>query len=159
MAIPLKQSVLAIPTWQYIGYALLLSALVRTLLIFFRCFRLVHENEEGLREFWRYFWRLFLGLSHGGVAKTLKPEEKERVRGDYLTAYALGALELAAFPFLFAAELYAYVGAWIGLKVIAQYKHWTKDRGSFTGFLVGNALVLILAFECLQRYVLAKALV
>src|SRR5687767_1455410 len=133
MAISLKQSALAIPAWQYVAYALVLSALVRALLIFFRCFRLVHENDEGLGDFWRYFWRLFLGLSHSGVAKKLKPEEKERVRGDYLTAYALGALELMAFPFLFAAEHYAYVGAWIGLKVIAQYKYWTEDRGSFTG--------------------------
>lgn len=157
MAIPLKQSALAIPTWQYIAYALALSAVVRAVLISFRCYRLVHENDEGMRDFVCYFGRLFIGLSHAGVDKKLKPEEKERVRGDYLTAYVLGALELAAFPFLFAAELYAYVGAWIGLKVIAQYKHWTEDRGSFTGFLIGNALVLILAFECLQRYVLAKA--
>ena len=135
---------------------MLLSASIRVLLTFFRGFQLVHENDEGIREFIRYFARIFLGLSHSGVDKKLKPEEKERARGDYLTAYVLGVIELAAFPFLFAAELYVYVGAWIGLKVVAQYKHWTEDRGSFTGFLVGNALVLILSFECLQKYILQR---
>src|SRR3954452_23237568 len=157
MAIPLKESVLAIPPWQYVAYAFLLSAVVRALLVFFRAFRVVHESDEGVSEFVRYFWRLFVGLSHRGVDKKLKPEQKERARGDYLTAYVLGATELTAFPFLFAAELYAYVGAWIGLKVVAQYKHWTEDRGTFTGFLVGNALVLIFAFVCLQQYILQRA--
>lgn len=155
--ISLKQSALSVPSWQYVAYAMLLSAAIRFVLIFFRCFRLLHENGGGLHEFARYFARTFVGLSHSGVDKTLSPEDKERIRGDYLTAYALGVIELATFPFLFAAELYAYVGAWIGLKVVAQYKHWADDRGTFTGFLVGNGLVLILAFVCLQTYIVRSA--
>jgi len=87
----------------------------------------------------------------------LKEEEKERVRGDYGTAYVLGVLEVATYPFLFAAGLNAYVGAWIGLKVVVQYKHWTEDRGSFTAFLIGNALVMIFAFVFLQAYVGQRA--
>jgi hypothetical protein len=136
--IPLKRAALGIPSWQYVLYALLLSALVRVVLTFFKCYRLTHENAEGSRSFVRYFLRAFVGLSHAGVNRRLDPEEKERVRGDCLTAYVLGVLELAIFPFLFAAELHAYVGAWIGLKVVAQYKHWADDRGLFTAFLVGN---------------------
>ncbi len=136
---------------------MLLSALVRFVLTFFKCYRLVHENGGGIGDFARYFVRVLVGLSHRGVDPKLNAEQKERVRGDYLTAYFLGVLELAAFPFLFAAELYAYVGAWIGLKVVAQYKHWADDRGLFAAFLVGNALVLILAFVCLQGYVHHRA--
>src|SRR4051812_34513900 len=69
MAIPLKESVLAIPPWQYVAYAFLLSAVVRALLVFFRAFRVVHESDEGVSEFVRYFGRLLVGLSHSGVAR------------------------------------------------------------------------------------------
>jgi hypothetical protein len=104
-----------------------------------------------------YFLRLFVGLGHKVIDPKLEDEKKERIRGDYLTAWALGFLELATFPFLFAAGLDAYVGAWMGLRVVAQYKHWTEDRGSFTAFLIGNALVILLAFAYLQGYVLRRA--
>lgn len=151
--IPLKQSALAISPWSYFLYALLLSALVRAVITLFRSFRLVHEDGGGFTGFWCYFFRLFIGISPKGFVAQMSEEQKERARGDYLSPLVLGTLELAAFPFLFAAELYTYVGAWIGLKLVAQYKHWLDDRGSFNSFLVGNALVLLLAFTCLQGYV------
>ncbi len=153
IVIPLKASALGIPSWQYLLYAVLLSAFVRAVLTLFRCFRLVHEDNSGSGTFKRYFVRLYLGLSPKGFKLNMSEEQKERVRGDYLEPLVLGALELATFPFLFAAELYAYVGAWISLKLVAQYKHWAEDRGSFNVFLIGNPLVLVLAFTCLQGYV------
>ena len=148
--IPLRASALTIPVWQYLLCAMLLSAFVRAVITLFRCFRLVHE-ERG--SFITYFFRLFSGRSPKGFKPNMSEAEKEQVRGDYLAPFFLGMLELATFPFLFSAELYTYVGAWIGLKLVAQYKHWTDDRGSFNSFLVGNALVLVLAFAYLQGYV------
>ena len=94
--IPLDRSTLGIPSWQYWIYVMLLSALVRAVLTFFKSFRLAHESGGNVSDFFRYFLRIFVGLSHRGVSPKLTPEEKERVRGDYLTAYALGVLELAA---------------------------------------------------------------
>lgn len=152
--IPLKEIALHLPWWQYWALALLLSALVRIVLTLFRTFRHAHEGGSHATSFWCYFALTFAGLGDKVNFSQLKTQEdKERVRGDYGTAYVLGVLELVAYPFLFAAGFNAYVGAWIGLKVVVQYKHWTEDRGSFTAFLIGNALVLIFAFMILQGYV------
>jgi len=151
---PLNQAVLGLPWWKYWALALLLSAVVRIVLTLFRVFRHAHESGSSATSVWCYFARTLIGLGKEVDFSTLKTEEeKERVRGDYGTAYVLGVLELVAYPFLFAAGLNAYVGAWIGLKVVVQYKHWTEDRGSFTAFLIGNALVLMFAFVILQGYV------
>lgn len=157
-SIPLNDSALKILWWKYWALAMVFSFAIRTVLTAFRSYRLIVENGGGAHAFCCYFFRTLAGLGHKEFDPKMEDEDKkERIRGDYLTAYILGVLELATFPFLFAAGLYEYVGAWIGLKVVAQYKHWTEDRGSFTAFLIGNALVLIFAFTCLQGYVYHKA--
>jgi len=139
-------------------YAALWSAAIRFPLTLLRVYRALVEHGGGGREFIKYFLRIFVGLGYKPFDRTLpSEEEKERVRGDYTTAWILGILELVTFPFLFAAGRDVYVAAWIGLKVVAQYKHWIEDRGSFTAFLIGNALVLIFAFKVLQRYIGAAA--
>ena len=148
-----EDTALLISWWSYAGWAFLFSASIRLLLTFFRCYRLAVENGGGIRAFGHYYWRIFIGLGYKAVRPSIDEAEKERVRGDYLTAYVLSGIELMTYPVLFAAGLDLYVGAWVGLKVVAQYKHWSEDRGSFTGFLVGNALVLIVAFVFLQGFI------
>lgn len=151
--IPLKDSALDISWWRYLLFAMALSVVIRAILTFFKCYRIVYEDGGGVRAFMRYFVRILCGVGHKDITSETCRDDQEKIRGDYGMSYVLGVLELTAFPFLFSAGLYAYVGAWIGLKVVAQYKIWTKDRGSFTQFLIGNALVLILAFACLRGHV------
>jgi hypothetical protein len=136
---------LVIPWWAYAGFAFVFSALIRLPLAFFRCYRVVAEQGGGVRAFVHAYWCTFIGLGC--------KSERESVRGDYLTSFVLGGIELMVFPVLFAAGLDMYIGAWLGVKVAAQHKHWSNDRVAFAAFLVGNALVLIVAFVYLQGYV------
>lgn len=92
--------------------------------------------------------RLFIGLP------AEVPENQHR--GDYLTPWVLGFLELVAFPPLMATGHWSYVGAWIAFKTAAQYKHWSDDRFIFNRFLIGNALIVILAYWFLVGLVQAK---
>lgn len=141
----------SISPWCYVLYAALFSAVVRLVLTTFRCYRLWDESGNFGRTT-RQFGRLLIGrglLELRGIDE----KTKEAKRGDYLAPYVLGLLELLAFPVLFEAGLYVYVGAWISLKLVAQYKHWADDRNTFNAFLLGNALVLVFAFVFLQSYV------
>ncbi|HUC61251.1 MAG TPA: hypothetical protein VMF53_04780 [Alphaproteobacteria bacterium] len=65
----------------------------------------------------------------------------------------LGTIELATFPVLMAVGAWEAIGAYIGLKTIAQWHHWKEDRAPFNRYLVGNALVLILSLLCLEPHV------
>lgn len=130
------------------------SFAVRALIILIRVWRYyVEHHGQGAREFSNFYRRALFGLGCEPFKASGEHAKDERARGDYLTAWILGLLELAAYPYLFAADKYEYVGAWIGFKVVAQYKTWSEDRGTFTVFLIGNALVLIIAFKVLRSYV------
>ena len=144
---------LFISWWSYAGAAFLLSGLVRLVLTLFRSYRLAAETGGGIRAFARWYCRILIGLGGKPPRPTDGEAGKERVRGDYLTPYVLGGIELMTYPVLFAAGLDLYVGAWLGLKAAAQYRHWSADRGAFAAFLVGNALVLMFAYVFLLGYV------
>jgi len=88
--------------------------------------------------------------------KHLPDKEKERNRGDYVAPFVIGFLELLTFPILFAAGFHVYVGAWISLKLFAQYKHWADDRNTFNAFLLGNGLILVFAFVFMQEHISIK---
>ena len=148
----LKSIQLSIPTTRYILYAAALGVGVCVVLTLIRCFRYVDERAEKNPSFWRYFVRLMCGRELFDTSST-SSTDKANFRGDYLAPFVLGFLELVTFPVLFAASLDTYVGAWLGLKVVANYKHWSDDAIKFNSFLLGNALVLLLSFLCLQSYV------
>jgi hypothetical protein len=142
----------AIPPWYYLLDAICLSGFVRVVLTLFRCYRHVQEGIEGDPPFMHCFGRLLIGKPAVDL-RSVSEKDRERCRGDYLAPFFLGFLELFMFPILFAAGLQLYVGAWIGLKLVAQYKHWADDRNAFNAFLVGNALVLTISAMFLQRFV------
>ena len=61
---------------------------------------------------------------------------------DYLFTFYLGWIEIAAYPILMRTGNWVIIGAWLTLKVLPQWKHWTEHRPAFNRFLIGNALVL-----------------
>lgn len=67
--------------------------------------------------------------------------------GDYWTPYLLGVIELIAYPLLIATSEWQIIGAWFTLKTVAQYGHWNRSRSTFNRFLIGNALVVIFAYQ------------
>jgi len=67
-----------------------------------------------------------------------------RVR-DYFQNFFVGLFELAVYPVLISHMEFAPLGAWVGLKTVAQWGEWKTDRGTFNRFLLGNALVIIAA--------------
>lgn len=141
--------------WCYAAYAVLLSALVRVVLTLFRCYGFWDERRSSLPALLGLFGRLMIGR---GLVELngLDDKDKERNRGDYLAPFIIGFLELLTYPILFAAGLHLYVGAWISLKLVAQYKHWADNRNTFNAFLLGNALILVFAFTFLQEHISIK---
>ena len=65
---------------------------------------------------------------------------------DYWQPFILGLLELTAFPVLMATDYWSYVGAWLGLKTVAQATRWKDDRSVFNRFLIGTALVVLASY-------------
>jgi hypothetical protein len=151
----LKAIAWSISPWCYVAYAALLSAVVRLVLTLFRCYRFWDEHRSSFRTLLGLFGRLMVGRGLVEL-KDLNDKEKERNRGDYVAPFVIGFLELLTFPILLAAGLHIYVGAWISLKLVAQYKHWADDRNTFNAFLLGNGLIVVFAFVFLQQYVSIK---
>jgi hypothetical protein len=74
-------------------------------------------------------------------------------RGDYWHAFLLGCIEFAAYPILMATGAWSVIGAWLGFKTLAVWKHWAESRPAFNRFLICNALILILSLLLLVRFV------
>ncbi len=128
----------------YALLALALSVGVRVVLALLKCYELVAAHRP--TKFWSSFGRVVAGLP----PKDLTSGEG---KGDYLTSLLVGFLEFLVYPVLMAAGFWPYIGAWIGFKTVAQYKHWGDSRSMFNRFLAGNALVLLLAFTLLVPYI------
>jgi len=113
----------------YILAAILLSLFVRVCGVLLRAFEVTGKSLV-VGGYWRNFWDLFKGYGAGP-------------NSDYLHPFFVGILEAVIYPVLLASNHPAYVGAWIGLKTLAQASAWTKDRNTYQRFLIGNALVVI----------------
>lgn len=61
---------------------------------------------------------------------------------DYAQNFIVGLFELGVYPVLISHMDFRPIGAWIGLKTVAQWGEWKTDRGTFNRFLIGNALVI-----------------
>jgi hypothetical protein len=125
--------------------ALALSIGVRVVLAILKCYELAVVGAS--TSFWSSLGRVLVGLPFakgGSVAEA---------KGEYLTSLLVGFLEFVIYPILMAAGAWAYIGAWVAFKTVAQYKHWGESRSMFNRFLAGNALVLLLGFIILVPYV------
>ena len=85
------------------------------------------------------FWRDLSGYCH--------PDEEVR---DFLHPFILGTLELAAYPIFIENHHVNVIGAWLALKTASKWGEWKTNRGSFNRFLIGNALVVAVAFVLSQ---------
>jgi hypothetical protein len=99
------------------------------------------EQEPGLKNFARDAWGYFKG---GGPVD---------VNRDYWHPFILGIFELAGYPILMVTGNWSFIAAWIALKTLAQWQTWKEYRTAFNRFLIGNAMVLVLAFLWLSNYV------
>ncbi len=134
----------------YLLVALFLALGVRLLLVLLKAYEVVSE-EKGVA-FWRAAARMYSGRGATRPATDSKVDDRDG-RGDYLAPLVLGWLELLTFPVLLRGGYWVYIGAWVGLKTLAQYRKWESNRSMFNRFLIGTALVLILAYVILLPYV------
>ena len=79
-----------------------------------------------------------------------------RLVADYWHPFILGTLELLAYPVILKTGNINAVGAWLGLKTLAQWKEWSENRRHFNRFLIGNALVILLSVLFLGPLVTIK---
>lgn len=137
----------SIPIWRYGVYCLLASLVVRLVSCVFKAFG-IKEGEalpktgdkNEYKNFGKAFFMAFRGFGGGRIEDLWLP-------------YLLGALELAAYPVLFALDRFEIVGGWLVLKVAGTWRVWTELRTPFNRFLFLNVLVLAFAYFWLFRYV------
>jgi hypothetical protein len=84
--------------------------------------------------------------------KGFHPNDKG-LYSDYWFTLFLGLIELMSFPVLMKMGAWNVIGAWIGSKTVAQWKRWTENRVSFNGYLIGNAVCILLSLLVLVKYV------
>jgi hypothetical protein len=72
---------------------------------------------------------------------------------DHIHPFILGLLELAAYPVLMVSGGWTVIGAWIGLKTVAQWERWSKERNIFNLFLINNALVVMTSYVFLVQHI------
>jgi hypothetical protein len=93
--------------------------------------------------------RVLLSLLRGFARKWMfKAEFFASLWGhsDHWQSFVIGTLELIAFPSLISCSQTNMIGAWLGLKTLAQWRRWSEDREVFNLFLIGNGFVLIGAY-------------
>ncbi len=122
----------------YLVTVLGLSLLARVAHAFLRAIRLTHILEPPVT-YWLAVWLSFKGV----------PPRGSKFPADYWYTFILGCFEMVAYPVLIATHSWTIIGAWIGLKTVAQWSAWKRDRATFNLFLIGNALVFSLAFAFL----------
>ncbi len=83
------------------------------------------------------------------VLRGIQAKFPEKV-ADWLFPFLLGTLELSAYPVLIHEAHQEYIGGWLALKTLAHWQEW-KKRPVYNRFLIGNGLILILAWV-LERW-------
>lgn len=121
--------------WCYLGAALFLSLFVRACHSLLRAFKVYHTHVPSI-SYWGAVWQCFRGY----------PDLGFKIHADYWYTFILGFAELAFYPVLIKAAAWTAIGAWVGLKSVAQWKVWADDRATFNLFLIGTVGNLILAF-------------
>lgn len=92
------------------------------------------DDPQDIPPFPRRFWENFRG--YGAF-----PADNN----DYWHPFILGSIELAALPVLMATGFWPAVGAWVGFKVLGNWRVWTERRCPYNRFLICTALMLIFA--------------
>jgi hypothetical protein len=134
---------------RYLLLALVCALAIRVVL------SLLKSLEAAARLDGERFWRALPGhfwMTFNGVGYSETPDAKMD-GNDYLAPLVLGFLELLAYPCLMVASDGSSIGWWLAFKTIVQWRRWSRSHTTFNRFLVGNALVLLLAYVVLSPHV------
>jgi len=131
--------------WIWLAVLAVIGPLaVRIVLSFLRA----RIAKDGIR---KSFAALFWGEK---LIERINPQDDEEKKKywepDYWLPYLIGLFEVSSFAIMMGINKPNYIAAWIGLKTIAQWKSWLDDRVIFNLFLLGQALVLVIAFFAMK---------
>ncbi len=129
-----------IPLGWYILAVLAAASAIRLFLSSFKVLETRYNYPFASRPFHREITKVAGGFS------------TDPTHRDYLLPFGLGVLELFTFPLLINAQVWSFIGAWLGFKVVAQWGHWGENRPAFNRFLIGTALILIFSVGLAVHY-------
>jgi hypothetical protein len=130
---------------QFLLAVLVASIAARIFHAALRAIKLAFDSGWSWRRYGLMFRRSLIGFH---------PAENGRAPStDYGYTFILGTIELLAYPILAATGAWTAIGAWIGLKALAQWGQWKEDRSVFNLFLIGNAVNVLISVVLLARFV------
>jgi hypothetical protein len=124
----------------YLATVLLCSLGLRIALSLLAAAKFAHDADA---RFIAMAWGTFVGFQ----------SKESKVPSNYWYTFILGTFELCAYPVMIVTGAWQAIGAWVGLKTLAQWASWATDRSLFNLFLIGNAAVLAVAFFILTPFV------
>lgn len=136
---------------KYVALVFLLSLIIRGIISCLRALELAHRGDGTFGEFRVHVWHSFRGFHPRGAWS-----EGKDYYSDYWLPFIIGWLELAAYPIIMATGTWEIIGAWIGLKTLAQWRVWGENRSVFNRYLIGSALPVLAANLCLVDLVVTK---
>jgi hypothetical protein len=130
---------------SYLIHILVLTVLFRLLIAIMKSLESPYRSSSSKKySFWERVWIAFSGFS------------KKETHPDLWYPSILGIIEMMTFPILIKAQLYSAIGAWVAFKTVSQWKVWGDDRNVFNRFLIAHALLLIICFLILLKFVSIK---
>ena len=96
---------------SYLLVVAVLALVVRAIMAALRAFKLQHDDKQ--LSYVSHALRSFGGFHVGKTA-------------DYWYPFFIGLFELGLFPIFLATQAWPVIGAWIGLKTLAQWSAWTE---------------------------------
>lgn len=124
----------------YFVFVFTLGLIVRIIICLLRAF---DKDDNTLKIFTENFKKYFLGF--------YTSDKKDHA--DHWLTFILGILELSIYPILIVTQNWSFIGAWLAYKAVAQWKVWEENRNSFNRFLIGNLIVLLVAYFILTRFI------
>ena len=137
--------------WHLIACIPIITLLLRAFLTYLRTWEeeLKDVDDRKRRQYAEFYngnrWKKFLIIYRGANKNDPSP--------DMWYNTMIGTIELIAFPYIIRADQFIIIGAWLSYKVIASWKVWSTNRLKFNGFLLANALVIILSFILMHLWI------
>jgi hypothetical protein len=133
---------LQVPWCKYLLTGIALQIITRLVMAGFSTSQLpLITDKQGLRVYTESILKLYGRC----IVGRFPGDEKQ---SDLGLPALIGLLELWFYPLLLATDVTVVngpniIGAWIGLKTVAQWNRWKEDRPSFHRYLFGNALIVL----------------
>lgn len=125
----------------YIATAFLSAVVVRVILTILWTFEKQRSQQVLLPEYYANRSAMGIFCRRFWVQQPQFGEES-----DFGIPFVLGFLELLVAPVLISTGGWVPIGGWLTLKTVAQWEVWKSNRHTFNRFLIGNLLLLIVAY-------------